>query len=93
MRDISISVYPDEAPTAGFAGWLSRALRWPARALEAHETMAMLGELSEREWQDIEPGRRDLAGGPAFAGDDDPAERQARARAIRAWYGRDAQAA
>jgi hypothetical protein len=55
--------------------------------------MAMLGELSEREWQDIEPGRRDRAGGAPFARDDDPAERRARARAIRAWYGRGAQAA
>jgi hypothetical protein len=92
MRDISISLHSDEAPKLGLAGWLRHALGWPARVLEARQTMAMLGELSEREWRDIEPGRRDLFGAAA-ARDDDPAERRARARAIRAWYGHGAKAA
>ena len=55
--------------------------------------MAMLGELSERDWQDIEPGRRDFVASPAIPRDEDPAERQARARAIRAWYRHDVKAA
>jgi hypothetical protein len=61
--------------------------------LEARRAMALLGELSEREWRDIEPGRCGRLGAAAFARDEDPAERQARARAIRAWYGRGAKAA
>ena len=92
MRNISIFLTSDESPRLGFAGWVQRALNWPARILEARQTMAMLGELSEREWRDIEPGRRDRFGAAAVR-DDDPAERRARARAIRAWYGHGAKAA
>jgi hypothetical protein len=93
MRDISIFLHAEESPKLGFTGWLRHAFGWPARVLEARHAMAMLGELSEREWQDIEPGRRDLAASPLLARDDDPVERLARARAIRAWYGRGAKAA
>jgi hypothetical protein len=93
MRDVSIFLPLDATPKLGFAGWAYRALSWPARVLEARRAMAMLGEISEREWQDIEPGRRDLLAGRAFAREDDPAEGQARARAIRAWYRHDAKAA
>ena len=93
MRDISIVLHDVSAQKLGFAGWVERVLGWPARVLAARETLAMLGELSEREWQDIEPGRSDLTGGAEFVGDDDPADRRARARAIRAWYGHGAQAA
>ena len=93
MRDISISLYADAAPKLGFGGWVQRALGWPERALEARETMARLGELSEREWGDIEPGRRESSEGAGPVVDDDPAERQARVRAIRAWYRQGAEAA
>ena len=92
MRDISIVLHDDSAPKLGIAGRLQHVLGWPARILEARKTMEMLGELSEREWRDIEPGRRDLFGAVA-ARDEDPAERRARARAIRAWYGHGAKAA
>ena len=93
MRDISIFLTSDAAPKLGFVGWVERALSWPARVLEARHAMAMLGEISEREWQDIEPGRRDFLASPALARDEDPVERQARARAVRAWYGHGAKAA
>ena len=92
MRDISI-VLSEDAPTLGFAGWVQRVASWPSRVLEARNAMAMLGELSERDWQDIEPGRRDFVASPAIPRDEDPAERQARARAIRAWYRHDVKAA
>jgi hypothetical protein len=80
---------PMSAPMAANRGvfaslWL--ALGWPGRVAEARETRLRLAELSEREWQDIRPGRQDLAEAADLPADEDPADREARARAIRAWY-------
>ena len=72
---------------------LWNVLGWPARVAEARRTRALLAELSEREWQDILPGRDTRAVDAGQTQEDDPAERAARARAIRAWYGHGARAA
>ena len=82
-------------PSRGVLAALWFALGWPARVAEARETRARLAELSEREWQDILPGREHRAEDAGLTLDDDPAEREARARAVRAWYGhgREAKAA
>jgi hypothetical protein len=95
MFDTPMSAPISARPRRGVLASLWFALGWPARVVEARETRARLAELSEREWQDIRPGRQDLAEAPDVALDDDPAEREARARAIRAWYrhGGDAKAA
>jgi len=64
------------------------ALGWPARVVEARRTLAQLAQMSDRELSDLGLLRADLADCTALALDDDPGERLARARAVRAWYGR-----
>jgi hypothetical protein len=81
-----------QAKRSAFAP-LWNALGWPARVAEARRTRALLAELSEREWRDILPGRDAAAVDADQTLEDDPAERAARARAIRAWYGHGARAA
>ena len=44
--------------------------------------------MSDRELSDIGLLRSDLADASALPRDEDPGERLARARAVRAWYGR-----
>ena len=86
MFDTRISAPMAARPNRGVLAPLWFALGWLARVAEARETRARLAELTEREWQDIRPGRQDLAEGAGGQVDDDPAERAARVRAIRAWY-------
>jgi hypothetical protein len=95
MFETPMSAPMSVQPSRGVLAPLWFALGWPARVAEARETRARLAELSEREWQDILPGRERVAGSADAPFDDDPAEREARARAVRAWYGyrRDAKAA
>lgn len=64
-----------------------RALGWPARVVEARRTLAQLAQMSDRELSDLGLLRADLADCTALPLDDDPGERLARARAVRAWYG------
>jgi uncharacterized protein YjiS (DUF1127 family) len=64
------------------------ALGWPARVIEARRTLAQLAQMSDRELSDLGLLRADIADCTALALDDDPGERLARARAVRAWYGR-----
>jgi uncharacterized protein YjiS (DUF1127 family) len=64
------------------------ALGWPARVVEARRTLAQLAQMSDRELSDLGLLRADLADCTALPLDDDPGERLARARAVRAWYGR-----
>jgi uncharacterized protein YjiS (DUF1127 family) len=63
-----------------------RALGWPARVVEARRTLAQLAQMSDRELSDIGLLRSDLADASALPRDEDPGERLARARAVRAWY-------
>ena len=93
MLDIPMSAHPIPRPRGGFAAQLRRALGWPARVLEARQIRAQLAELSEREWQDIAAGRDERFDPTDITLYDSPAERIARTRAIRAWYGHDAKAA
>jgi uncharacterized protein YjiS (DUF1127 family) len=70
-----------------FSAVLWRALGWPARVIEARHILAQLAQMSDRELSDIGPLHADRADRFALAVEDDPSERLARARAIRAWYG------
>jgi hypothetical protein len=87
MFDTPMSAPTAARPSRGVLAPLWFALGWPARVAEARETRARLAELSEREWQDILPGRERVPSSADAPFDDDPAEREARARAVRAWYG------
>jgi hypothetical protein len=78
---------------SGVIAQIGRALGWPARVAAAREARARLAELSERERQDILPGRWDDAEAAPTQHDYDAGERADRARAIRAWYRSDARAA
>ena len=64
------------------------ALGWPGRVVEARRTLTQLAQMSDRELCDIGLLRSDLADVSALPRDEDPGERLARARAVRAWYGR-----
>ena len=86
MFDAPMSTPISAHPNRGVFAPLWSVLGWPARVAEARATRALLAELSEREWQDIRPGRQDLVEG-ADLPLEDPAEREVRLRAIRAWYG------
>jgi hypothetical protein len=79
--------------SSGFIAQIGHALGWPARVAEAREARARFAELSERERQDILPGRWDDSEAAPTQYDYDASERAARARAIRAWYGHGARAA
>ena len=65
----------------------ARAAAGRRASCEARRTLAQLGQMSDRELSDIGLLRADLADCTALPLDDDPSERLARARAIRAWYG------
>jgi len=71
-----------------FRAAMWRALGWPARVFEARRTLSQLAQMSDRELSDLGLLRADLADCTALAPDDDPGARLARARAVRAWYGR-----
>jgi uncharacterized protein YjiS (DUF1127 family) len=71
-----------------FSTMIRRALGWPGRVVEARRTLAQLAQMSDRELSDIGLLRSDLADASALPRDEDPGERLARARAVRAWYGR-----
>ncbi len=83
-----LDVSPASRSPADLVALVRRALRWPARVMQARRTLAQLGQMSDRELSDIGLLRADLADCTALALDDDPSERLARARATRAWYGR-----
>ncbi|HYA73120.1 MAG TPA: DUF1127 domain-containing protein [Roseiarcus sp.] len=83
MLDVSLA--SRRRPDLSALVW--RALGWPARVMEARRTLALLGQMSDRELSDIGLLRADLADCTALSLDDDPSERLARARATRAWYG------
>ena len=83
MLDVS-SDFPRHSD---FSTMVRRALTWPARVVEARRTLAQLAQMSDRELSDIGLLRSDLADGSALPRDEDPGERLARARAVRAWYG------
>ena len=84
MFDVSPTFRPHFALSAKI--W--HALGWPARVVEARRTLAQLAQMSDRELSDIGLLRSDLADASALPRDEDPGERLARARAVRAWYGR-----
>ena len=83
MRNVS----PSARRRADLGALVRRALGWPARVLEVRRTRAQLAQMSERELSDIGLLRADLDDGAAPPFDDDLADRLARARATRAWYG------
>ncbi len=64
------------------------ALGWPARVVEARRTLTQLAQMTDYELSDLGLLRAVLADCTALPLDDDPGERLARARAVRAWYGR-----
>ena len=63
-----------------------RALSWPARVAEARRTLALLGQMTDRELSDIGLLRSDLADCAALPLDEDPSHRLAQLRAARAWF-------
>jgi hypothetical protein len=88
MFDAPMSAPTTAHPNRGLLASLWLALGWPGRVMEARETQARLAALSEREWQDIRPGRHEFEDDvDLMAIEEDPAEHAARVRAIRAWYG------
>ncbi len=82
-----LDVSPASRRRADLSALVWRALGWPARVMEARRTLALLGQMSDRELNDIGLLRADLADCTALPLDDDPSQRLARARATRAWYG------
>jgi len=87
---MSMSSFSAPRDARGVIANLALAIGWPARALEERRAQARLAELSERERQDIGGARVEAA--EALV-EETPAERQARLRAIRAWYGHHSKAA
>jgi len=83
-----LDVSNDYRRHSDFGTMVRRALAWPARVVEARRTLAQLAQMSDRELSDLGLLRADLADCTALPLDDDPGERLARARAVRAWYGR-----
>jgi uncharacterized protein YjiS (DUF1127 family) len=83
-----LDVTSDFRRRSDFSTMIRRALSWPARVVEARRTLAQLAQMSDRELSDIGLLRSDLADASALPRDEDPGERLARARAVRAWYGR-----
>jgi uncharacterized protein YjiS (DUF1127 family) len=73
--------------SADFGAVLWRALGWPARVIEARQTLTQLAQMTDRELSDIGLLRADLANSSALPLDEDPGDKLARARAVRAWYG------
>jgi uncharacterized protein YjiS (DUF1127 family) len=70
-----------------FSARIWRVLGWPGRVAEARRTLNQLAQMSDRELSDIGLLRSDLVDASALPRDEDPGERLARARAVRAWYG------
>ena len=87
-----MTAFPFSAPrdVRGVIAHLATAIAWPARILEERAARARLAELTERERQDIGGARAEGVDTPVA---ESAAERQARLRAIRAWYGHNAKAA
>ena len=83
-----LDVSPTFRPHLDLSAKIWHALGWPARVGEARRTLAQLAQMSDRELSDIGLLRSDLADASALPRDEDPGERLARARAVRAWYGR-----
>ena len=83
-----LDVSPAFRPHFDLSAKIWHALGWPARVVEARRTLAQLAQMSDRELSDIGLLRSDLADASALPRDEDPGERLARARAVRAWYGR-----
>jgi hypothetical protein len=74
-------------PTSpNWVGQLRKMLAWPAEVMEARRVSAELAGLSERERSDI-GGTRGECGATTTWRDESSADRAARARAVRAWYG------
>ena len=82
-----LHVSPASPRRSDFSAKIWRALGWPGRVVEARRTLAQLAQMSDRELSDIGLLRSDLADASALPRDEDPGERLARARAVRAWYG------
>jgi len=80
MREVSTN-----STAASWVGQLLKVVAWPAEALEARRVRAELAALSERELSDIGGQRCET---PTPWRDESAEDRVARARAIRAWYGR-----
>jgi uncharacterized protein YjiS (DUF1127 family) len=83
-----LDVSSDFRRHSDFSARIWHALKWPARVAEARRTLTQLSQMSDRELSDIGLLRSDLADASALPRDEDPGERLARARAVRAWYGR-----
>jgi uncharacterized protein YjiS (DUF1127 family) len=63
-----------------------RALSWPASVAQARRTLALLGQMTDRELSDIGLLRSDLADCAALPLDEDPSHKLAQIRAARAWF-------
>ena len=83
-----LDVSSDFRRHSDFSTMIRRALSWPARVAEARRTLTQLSQMSDRELSDIGLLRSDIADASALPRGEDPGERLARARAVRAWYGR-----
>ena len=81
-----LDVTSDFRRHSDFSTMIRRALTWPARVAEARRTLTQLSQMSDRELSDIGLLRSDLADASALPRGEDPGERLARARAVRAWY-------
>ena len=81
-----IEVPPSSARHSGLFAFVRRVLTWPARVAEARRTLALLGQMSDRELLDLGLLRSDLANCAALPLDEDPTVRLVRARAARAWF-------
>ena len=83
-----LDVSSDFRRHSDFTARIGSPLPWPAGVAEARRTLTQLSQMSDRELSDIGLLRSDLADASALPRDEDPGERLARARAVRAWYGR-----
>jgi uncharacterized protein YjiS (DUF1127 family) len=81
-----LDVSSDFRRHSDFSARIWWALTWPSRVAEARRTLTQLSQMSDRELSDIGLLRSDLADASALPRDEDPGERLARARAVRAWY-------
>jgi uncharacterized protein YjiS (DUF1127 family) len=81
-----LEVSPSSRRRAGLGAAVWRALSWPARVAEARRTLALLGQMTDRELSDIGLLRSDLADCAAQPLDEDPGHRLAAVRAARVWF-------
>ncbi len=77
---------PSPRRRARLGAVVQRALSWPARVAQARRTLALLGQMSDRELSDIGLLRSDLADCAALPLDEDPSHKLAQVRAARAWF-------